>query len=87
MASNRGANLLSHLMQEVCELFGIKKVNSTSYHPQSDGLVENFNKTLCSMLAKYSRQFGDNWDEHLQQVLFAYRTKPPEGLPYYLLYG
>ena len=90
LVSDRGSNLLSHLMREVCELFGIKKVNSTSYHPQTDGLVENFNKTLRSMLAKYSHQFGDNWDEHLQQVLFAYRTKPHESTgesPYYLLYG
>ena len=42
------------------------------------------------MLAKYARQFGDNWDEHLQHVLFAYRTKPHESTgesPYYLLYG
>ena len=90
LVSDRGANLLSHLMQEICEEFGIKKVNSTSYHPQTDGLVENFNKTLRSMLAKYARQLGDNWDEHLQHVLFAYRTKPHESMgesPYYLLYG
>ena len=90
LVSDHGANLLSHLMQEICEEFGIKKVNSTSYHPQTDGLVENFNKTLRSMLAKYARQFGDNWDEHLQHVLFVYCTKPHESTgesPYYLLCG
>ena len=90
LVSDRGANLLSNLMQDVCEAFRIKKVNSTSYHPQTDGLVENFNKTLRSMLAKYVHQFGDNWDDHLQQVPFAYRTKPHESTgesPYFLLYG
>ena len=44
--------IYSHLMQEICELFDIMKVNSTSYHPQTDGLVENFNEVLRSMLAK-----------------------------------
>ena len=42
------------------------------------------------MLAKHSHRFGDKWDEHLQQVLFAYHTKPHESTgesPYYLLYG
>ena len=83
LVSDCGANLLSHLMQEICEEFGIKKVNSSSYHPQTDGLVENFNKTLRS---KYARQFGYNWDQHLQHVLFAYCTKPHESTgesPYY----
>ena len=43
-------------MYEVYELFeellGIKKVNATTYHPQTDGLVERFNTTLTTMLAK-----------------------------------
>ena len=32
--SDRGANLLAHVMQDVCQLLGIKKLNTTSYHPQ-----------------------------------------------------
>ena len=69
---------------------GMAKVNTTAYHPQTDGLVENFNRTLRSMLAKHSREFGPQWDVHLQQLLFAYRTKPHESTgesPFYLLYG
>ena len=69
---------------------GMKKVNTTAYHPQTDGLVENFNRTLRSMLAKHSRKFGAQWDIHLQQLLFAYRTKPHESTgesPFFLVYG
>ena len=47
--------------QEVCSLTGMKKVNTKAYHSQTDGLVENFNLTLCSMLAKYSKKLGDQW--------------------------
>ena len=75
LVSDRGANLLSNLMQEIYEEFGIKKVNSTSYHPQTYGLVGSFNKTLHSMLSKYARQFGDNWDEHLHIVLNLMRVQ------------
>ena len=61
-----------------------------AYHPQADGLVENFNRTLQAMLAKYAAKFGVNWGEHLHHLLFAYRTKPHESTgesPFFLLYG
>ncbi len=41
--SDRGTNLLSHLMLDVCKLLGIKKLNTTAYHLQCDGMVECFN--------------------------------------------
>ena len=90
LLSDRGANLLSELMKGVCSLTGMKKVNTTAAHPQTDGLVENFNKTLRAMLAKHGKTLGSNWDVHLQQLLFAYRTKPHMSTgesPFYLLFG
>ena len=71
-------------------MMGMRKINTTAYHPQADGLVENFNRTLQAMIAKSVDKFGVNWDEHLPHLLFAYRTKPHESTgesPFYLLYG
>ena len=48
--SNQGTNLPSYLMLDVCKLLGIKKLNTTMYHPQCDGMVERFNRTLKTML-------------------------------------
>lgn len=53
--SNRGKSFLSGLMTEVEELLGSHRVNTTAYHPQTDGLVERFNRTLTTMLAKTVR--------------------------------
>ena len=50
LLSDRGAAFLSKLVLEVCRLMGTKKVNTTAYHPQTDGLVERFNRTLTDML-------------------------------------
>ena len=61
---DRGPNILSGLIQEVCELLGMHKVNTMAYHPQCDGLVENFNKTLQTMLAKHAKEFGPIWLGH-----------------------
>ena len=41
LLSDRGPNFLSTLVQEVCRLFKVKKLNTSGYHPQTDGLVEN----------------------------------------------
>jgi len=68
---------------------GMKKTNTTAYHPQTDGLAENFNRTLRAMIAKRAKTFG-RLGLHLPQLLFAYRTKPHESTgeaPLYLLYG
>ncbi len=53
---------------------GIHKVNTTTYHPQTDGLVERCNRTLIAMLAKSVEKNGRDWDTRLPYVLFAYRA-------------
>ena len=55
-----GKSFLSTLMYDVYKLLSIKKVNTTAYHPQTDGVMERFNCTLTSMLVKGS---GKDLDE------------------------
>ena len=62
---DRGANLLSTLIQDEYSLLGMKKITTTSYHPQTDGFVERMNRTLRTMLAKHAHTFGPDWDLHL----------------------
>ena len=90
LLSDRGTNLLSHLMQDVCKLMGIQKLNTTAYHPQCDGMVERFNRTLKTILRKHAATFGSQWDQYLPGVLWAYRNTPHESTgekPSYLLFG
>ena len=89
LLSDRGANMLSHLMTDICTLLGIKKLNTTAYHPQCDGMVERFNRTLKSMLRKNAAEFGVQWDKYLHGVLWAYRNSPHESTgekPSFLLF-
>lgn len=90
MLSDRGTNLLSHLMSDVCQLLGAKKLNTTSYHPQCDGTVERFNRTLKSMLRKHAARFGMQWDKFLPCVLWSYRNTPHSSTgekPSFLMFG
>ena len=69
---------------------GIHRANTTAYHPQTDGLVERFNRTLLDMLAKTAHDQQREWDLCLPFVLFAYRCSPQASTgesPFFLMYG
>lgn len=77
-------------MRDVCQLLGIHKINTTSYHQQCDGMVERFNRTLKTMLRKHAATYGDQWDTYLPGVIYAYRNTPHESTgekPSFLLFG
>ena len=90
LLSDCQAAFLSKLLAEVYHLMGMKKVNTTAYHPQTDGLVEQFNRTLLDMLSKTAKQNGTDLDNCLPFIPFAYRSSPQTSTkesPFYLLYG
>ena len=62
LLSDRGTNFLSKVVAEVCKIFQIQKVNTSSYHPQTDGLVERFNSTLCESLSVYVSKNQKDWE-------------------------
>ncbi|KAK3753675.1 hypothetical protein QZH41_003322 [Actinostola sp. cb2023] len=64
--SDQGRNFISAVFTEMCALLGIDKTRTTALHPQSDGMVERYNKTLESMLAKFTSEHQRDWDEHHQ---------------------
>ena len=44
--SDRGSGFVSKLAQLIYAMLGIKRVTTTAWHPQSNGVVESFNGTL-----------------------------------------
>jgi hypothetical protein len=87
--SDRGTHFVNKIITSLCERFMIKHKLSTPYHPQTNGMVERFNRTLCETLAKISEK-DNQWDFHLSAALFAYRTNKQNTTkftPFYLIYG
>ena len=87
--SDNGKNFASEIVKILCEKFLIKHTFSSPYHPQTNGMVERLNRTLCNSLAKVKEQ-DENWDIHIPAVLFAYRTKRHSTTgytPFQLAYG
>ena len=68
----------------------VHPINTTPYHPQTDGLVERFNQKLKSMLQKAATKEGCDWDKMIPFLLFAYTEDPKSSnvfSPFELLYG
>jgi hypothetical protein len=88
LLSDQGSHFKNKTITELCERFQINHRFSSPYHPQTNGLVERFNKTLCTTLAKMEDTL--NWDKYIPSALFAYRTtihSTTRYTPFYLTYG
>lgn len=77
--TDQGREFESHLFKRMCELFEIDKSRTTPFHPQSDGMVERYNRTLQQMLAMFVNQHKDDWDDHLPFLTMAYRSSVQES--------
>lgn len=80
--TDQGTQFESRLFQEMCLLLDIDKTRTTPYHPQSNGLVERFNRTVLGMLTKYVSADRNDWDEKLPFLMMAYRSSIHESTGY-----
>ncbi len=68
---------MSRTIRKLYGLLGIKSVCTSVYHPQTDGLVERFNRTwFVTMIRKFVHEEANNWDKWLEPLLFAVREVP-----------
>ena len=69
-------------MKSLCALLGCTKITTVPYHPESDGMVERFNRTCLTMLSMFVNDRRDNWNELLPYVMHAYRMSVHESTGY-----
>ena len=72
--SDQGRQFESQLVSEVCKPLHVHKTRTTPYHPQSDGLVERFNRTILSTLATCATDNSLDWENHIRKVCMAYNS-------------
>ena len=51
--SDQGGNFESAVFQEICKLLQITRTRTSPYHPESDGMVERFNRPLENGLTMF----------------------------------
>jgi hypothetical protein len=86
--SDQGRQFESKLIQAICQILKIHKTRTTPYHPQSDGQVERFNRTMTDLLAIASKDHPFEWEE--PKICLAYNTsvhKSTGFTPFSLMFG
>jgi RNase H-like domain found in reverse transcriptase/Reverse transcriptase (RNA-dependent DNA polymerase)/Integrase zinc binding domain/Integrase core domain len=90
LLTDQGANFMSNLFKNTCKLLKIKKLNTTPYHPQTNGALERSHKGLAEYLRSFVNSDQNNWDEWVGYAIFTYNTTPHSTTgysPFELVYG
>ena len=86
--SDQGMQFESDLFANLCATFGMRKTRTTPYHPQGNGALERFHRTLKERLI--TANSNKDWVTNLSPALFAYRTVPHSTTsmtPFQLTFG
>ena len=91
LLSDRGRNFLSKVVQELCKIYKIKRIHTSSYHAQTNGFSERMNSTLEQAIRAYIKPDQKNWPEVIPGILQAIRktpaTRSTQFSPYHLVFG
>ena len=58
---------------------GLRMTRTTAYHPQCDGQVEQQKRTLQNIITAFVSQHSTDWDEWVDQAVFAHNTSVHES--------
>ncbi len=74
LLSDNGLQFTSKLSRIVYERLGVRKINTSSYHPCTNGGVERVNHVLAQMLSMIGNEQQTDWDVLLPHVSSAYNN-------------
>ena len=90
LMSDWGANFMSSIIDKMCKFLSMKKLQTTPYHPQTNGLVERLHQMMIRMIGKLGEDKKANWPEHLAEIVHTYNAtcSAMTGYsPHYLMFG
>jgi cleavage and polyadenylation specificity factor subunit 1 len=71
ITTDQGRQFEAELFRQLAQLLGAEKFRTSPYHPQSNGLIENWHRPLkCALKAKRT----EKWTEVLPLVLLGFRA-------------
>jgi len=90
LITDQGRSFMSSFFQETCKILGTRTTRTTSYHPQSNGSIERWHRSLHTVLSHYINSANNNWDTLVPFYLMSYRATPNSTTghsPFFLLHG
>lgn len=87
---DQGGEFGNQLFAQQAKNCGMMDSRTTPYHPEGNGQVEHFNRTLLQMLKTLTGIQKANWKETLNKLIYACnctRSEVTGFSPFYLLFG
>jgi len=87
LITDQGPAFMSYFSQGTCEILGIR---TYSYHPESNGVIECWHRSINLGVSHYINSTNTNWDTLVPFYLMSYRAThhTTTGFsPFYLLHG
>ena len=75
LLSDNGPQFAAKLFIDICRIIGTKNRFTTTYHPQCNGQVERFNRTIINALRHCIADRPKEWDLFTDALTFAYNTQ------------
>ena len=88
--TDQGRQFFSNHFKETCRKFGIEHRHTTPHHPECNGKIERFHRSLKNALKTYSGTAEQSWAHDLPIVLLGLRNSMITGSnasPALILYG
>ena len=90
LLSDWGANFMSSIINKMCKLLSMRKLQTMPYHPQTNGLVERSHQTIMQMTGKLEGDKKADWPRHLAEIVHAYNATQSTMTgysPHYSMFG
>jgi hypothetical protein len=88
--SDRESIFVARFWEQLHECLGTHLIQSSAYHPQTDGQTERVNQINEDMMRACVMMDGLKWDKHLPLAEFSYNNSYQENIkmsPFEALYG
>ena len=90
LLSNWNVSFMSSIIDEICKLLGVKKLQTTPYHLQTNGLVERSHQTIMQIIGNLGEDKKADWPGHLAEIEHTYDATVSAKMgysPHYLMLG
>ena len=72
LISDNGKQFAAKFFQAICWLLGLTNIFTSTYHPQTNGQVEHYNRTILAMIRNYVNEHQNDWDRYATALTYAY---------------
>uniref|UniRef100_A0A672G032 Gypsy retrotransposon integrase-like protein 1 n=1 Tax=Salarias fasciatus TaxID=181472 RepID=A0A672G032_SALFA len=80
--TDQGREFVDMLNTKIFEALNIKQAVSSAYHPHTNGQDERTNQNIKRALRKYVNEEHNDWDVHLQAIVYGINTAEQRSTGY-----